>query len=363
MRKIFTKFLGVVLVASTLVGCGAKEEGAKVSESAPEVFKEKAGELKIMVIRKIGGDDHTAQFLAGAKEEGESLGVQVDTFTANGDSAKFHDAINQAVEKKYNAVVLSHGDDEQTVNDVQKLRDAGIEVVTFDTNPAVGEIAGVSTTAQDDASLASLALEALKVELGESGKLSYLWVDGFPPMVNRNVVYKKFLDENKGYTEVARFGVAAADTSVQTQNAVNAQLTKFKPGELTGIFATWDAFAIGADRAIKESGRKDIKLVGIDVSSADLKAMQEENSPWIATAACDPRLVGKINVRLAVQKIAGEETPNNVLVKASLITQKQLLDAGGKVTMDNLHEVVDGFGQSDEYLSNWMKETKELNKK
>ncbi|MGL4819034.1 MAG: substrate-binding domain-containing protein, partial [Bacilli bacterium] len=156
MRKRWALKFGVLLVAATtLVGCGNGGSGqgaSKFADSTPQSIKDKAGELKIMVIRKIGGDDHTAQFLAGAKQEGESLGFQVDTFTANGDTAKFHDAINQAIEKKYNAVVLSHGDDEQTVNNVQKLRDAGIEVVTFDTNPAVGAIPGVTTTSQDDAS-------------------------------------------------------------------------------------------------------------------------------------------------------------------------------------------------------------------
>lgn len=52
-----------------------------------------------MVIRKIGGDDHTAQYLAGAKAEGEALGFKVDTYSANGDTAKFHDAIKQAGDK------------------------------------------------------------------------------------------------------------------------------------------------------------------------------------------------------------------------------------------------------------------------
>lgn len=32
-------------------------------------------------------DDHTNQFLVGAKEEGEALGLEVDTFITNGEDA------------------------------------------------------------------------------------------------------------------------------------------------------------------------------------------------------------------------------------------------------------------------------------
>ncbi|MFB8736168.1 hypothetical protein ACEQPO_28570 [Bacillus sp. SL00103] len=62
---------------------------------------------KIKVIRKIGGDDHTAQFLAGTKAEGEALGFTVDVYTANGDTAKFHDAISQALEENYDGFIIS----------------------------------------------------------------------------------------------------------------------------------------------------------------------------------------------------------------------------------------------------------------
>ena len=53
-------------------------------------------------------------------------------FTANGDTAKFHDAIAQALEEDYDGFIISHGDDDATVNDVQKLVDTGKSVVTFD---------------------------------------------------------------------------------------------------------------------------------------------------------------------------------------------------------------------------------------
>jgi simple sugar transport system substrate-binding protein len=370
------RFLAITLAATMvlglgLTGCSSKSDSKtssnkKVEYSAniPEKIAKDADGVKIMVIRKIGGDDHTAQFLAGAKKEGEAMGFTVDTFSANGDTAKFHDAISQAMDKGYDGVIISHGDDEATVNDVKKLVDKGIKVVTFDSNGGIATATtGVTMTAQDDAALAKLALDELNKVAGGKGNLAYLWVDGFPPMVARNKIYTEFLKTNTGYKEVDRFGVAAADTSVQTQNAVSAMLNKYPEGKLNTIFAAWDAFAVGAARAVKEAGRTDVKIVGIDVSNADLQLMQEENSPWVATAAVDPKLIGAVNLRLVAKKIAGEETPATHNLEASLITQEDLKKAGKAVNMETLSEVVPGWGQSDVFQEAWMTELKELFKK
>ena len=107
-----------------MTGCAESGSGsgnlADKVENLPAGIAEK-DPVKLMVVRKIGGDDHTAQFLAGAKQEGEALGFKVDTFSANGDSAKFHDAIAQAIDSDYDGFIISHGDDPASVQDVKKI--------------------------------------------------------------------------------------------------------------------------------------------------------------------------------------------------------------------------------------------------
>ncbi|MCY9004336.1 sugar ABC transporter substrate-binding protein [Peribacillus frigoritolerans] len=368
-RSIKGIFISAIASALLLTGCSAgqssteskKEE--KVSfENVPERFADGDG-AKIKVIRKIGGDDHTAQYLAGAKEEGEGLGFQVDTYTANGDTAKFHDAIAQALEEDYDGYIISHGDDAATVNDVQKLVDAGKSVVTFDSISDLSKIEGVTLTSQDDEALATLAFDKLIKEQKGEAAIAYLWVDGFPPMVRRNAVYQEKLKENPGIKEVERFGVASADTSVQTQNAVAAMLNKYPKGKLDAIFATWDAFAIGAARAIKEAGRNEVKIYGIDVSNADLQEIQSADSSWSYTAAVDPKLIGAVNMRILAKKLAGEETPQTYDLEASLISQKQIQASKEAVNMANLSDIVDGWGVSAEFEEDWMKVLKDHYKK
>lgn len=364
MKKLFNR-LAVLGLALTLVltGCSAGEqassaEGTVSIENVPERFA-KGEEVKIKVIRKIGGDDHTAQFLAGAKKEGEALGFKVDVFTANGDTAKFHDAIAQAANQDYDGFIISHGDDAATVNDVKSLIDKGKKVVTFDSVEGLKSIDGVTLTSQDDQALAALSLDQLIKDFNGEANIAYLWVDGFPPMVRRNAVYKEKLEKNPGIKEIDRFGVAAADTSVQTQNAVQAMLKKYPKGELDAIYATWDAFAIGATRAIKEAGREEIKIYGIDVSNADLQLIQEKGSPWSYTAAVDPALIGAGNVRILAKKLAEEETPQTYAFEASLISQQDLQTTESSINMENLSGVIDGWGKSSDFEEDWMKTLKE----
>jgi len=362
MKRNVLKSTLVSALAATLLltGCTSGGETKQASgnkkvslEGVPEAFA-KGDQLKIKVIRKIGGDDHTAQFLAGAKEEGEALGLKVDVFTANGDTAKFHDAINQALDQDYDGFIISHGDDDATVNDVKKIVEKGKSVVTFDSNSNLANVKGVTLTSQDDEALATLALDQLVKDTNGKANIAYLWVDGFPPMVRRNNVYQDVLAKKPGIKEVERFGVAAADTSVQTQNAVAAMLNKYPKGKLDAIFATWDAFAIGAARALKEAGREEVKIYGIDVSNADLQEIQRKGSAWKYTAAVDPKLIGAVDMRLLAKKLAGEETPQTYDLEASLVSQENLQKSKDPVNMVNLSKIISGWGESTAFEEDWM---------
>ncbi|KQL19870.1 sugar ABC transporter substrate-binding protein [Cytobacillus solani] len=368
IRFITISFIALIML---LTGCASKsdkvvtkeasnQDGVGSLENIPEKFKS-GDKIKIKVIRKIGGDDHTKQFLAGAKEEGEAMGLQVDVFSADGDNQKFHNEIKKALDEGYDGFIISHGDDPETIDSVKNLVEKGKSVVTFDSNMELEKIDSVTSTSQNDEVLATFAMEQLIEDYDGQANIAYLWVDGFPPMIRRNAVYIEKLKNNPGIKEVARFGVASADTSGETKAAVAEMLKKHPKGELDAIFATWDAFAIGAVEAIKEAGRDEVKIYGIDVSNSDLKLMKENGSPWEYTAAVDPKLIGALNMRLVAKKIAGEETPKNYNLEAYLIGQDELQVSKKDVTMDNLGEVLPGWGLSTELEEDWMKALKMMN--
>ncbi|AWI06162.1 sugar ABC transporter substrate-binding protein [Clostridium drakei] len=371
-KKVITIVLALFTIAAlAFTGCSQKSEStsdnskSEKSQNTENTSNNKSGntqipskisgkQIKIMVVRKIGGDDNTAQYLAGVKQEGESLGFKVDTYSANGDSAKFHDAINQALQKDYDGFIISHGDDSATVDDVKKIVAKGKPVVTFDSNAEVAKVEGVTITEQDDETLALTSFKKLVQDHNGKANIIYLWVDGFPPMVNRNRMYKAILEKYPDIKEVERFGVASSDTSVQTQNAVTAMLAKHPKGTIDAIYASWDAFAIGATRAVKEAGRNEIKVYGIDVSNADLQAIQDKNSPWTITTAVDPKLIGSVDIRLLTKKIAGEQTPKYYDLQASSVEKDQVANSSTAVNMENLSKIVPNWGKSNAFEEPWM---------
>ncbi|MCT4562769.1 MAG: sugar ABC transporter substrate-binding protein [Maledivibacter sp.] len=357
MKKSLSLLLVLVMAIMSFTACADKGTGEveakNVYEGTPLAGK---GEIKVAVVRNLGADEHTAQFLAGAVEEGKSLGFKVDTFTTDGDNAKFEDIFNQVLIGDYDGIVVSHGQDNAQAL-IEQAVEKKIPVVTFDTN---AKVSGVTSTAQDDFSLARLSLEALvNANEGKTPKIIKMWIAGFPPMERREEVYKEYLEAGK-IEEIAVVGEVGDFSNVAGLNAdaIGSLLTRFPEGEIDAIWASWDAFATGAFTALQENNRNEIKVFGVDVSNADLQMMQAENSPWIMTAAADAKLVGTLNVRLLAKKIAGEETPATYEIPATTIAQADLVKAGGQVTVQTLADVYDTWGKSESFNEEWMKKIK-----
>jgi len=350
-RCRFISMVTFALVAST----------ATAQQVPPNIGNHK-GQIKVAVIRNLGSDDHTNQFLAGAREEGTALGFKVDTFITNGEDARFQDYASQVENHGYDAVILSHGKDPYATDLVKKLRQKGLAVSVFDTALS-GVIPGVTSTSQKDESLAEMSLGQLVADSGGKARFLKLWVAGFPPMERRQVVYKKVMQDNPGLKELELIGAVSADVQGDTANKVGAALTKYAQGQLDSIWGSWDAFAQGAYKALMENGRKEVKIYSIDVSNQDLQLMQEANSPWICTAAVDPKLIGRINMRLVAKKLAGEPTPHTYEFAAALIKQSDLKKSPTPVNMATLASIIPGWGESKDFDEPWMATLRTQHKK
>jgi simple sugar transport system substrate-binding protein len=350
MKRIITG-IALALAASTAM-----------AQQVPSSIASHAGPIKVAVIRNLGSDDHTNQFLAGAKEEGTALGFKVDTFITNGEDAKFQDYASQVENQDYDAVILSHGKDPYATDLVKKLRAKALAVSVFDT--ALSEaIPGVTTTSQKDESLAEMSLGQMVKDTGAKARFLKLWVAGFPPMERRQVIYKKVMQDHAGLKELELIGAVSADVQGDTANKVGAALAKYPKGQIDAIWGSWDAFAQGAYKALMENKRAEVKIYGIDVSNQDLQLMQEPNSPWVCTAAVDPKLIGRINMRLVAKKLAGEPTPDMYELPAALIKQSDLKKSKTPVNMATLASIIPGWGESKDFDEPWMAALRAKNKK
>ena len=358
MSKKIIFFLLTVILA--LAGCTNEQAQPKTTTTTSTTEAKTVNvsnetlpkNLEVALVMQMSIGTFSSQYIEGVTEQVEAFGGNVKVYNAENDLSKMASYVDTATTQGVDVILIDHGRADALKEPVQRALDKGIKVVAFD-NDLTNE--GVTVIDQDDYSLAWRSLKALAEDLDGEGNIVTIWVGGFTPMERRHTIYDAFLKRYPGIQEVAKFGSATNNTALDTQSQMEAILKKYPEGEIDAVFAMWDEFAKGASRAIKQAGRDEIAVYGIDLSDEDLQLMQEEGSPWKVTAATDPAEIGRIQVRYAYQKVVGEETPSIHSVDPYLVDRDVLPNE--PVTMDDLGQYVPGWGESNAAWSDWMKET------
>lgn len=323
------------------------EETSKASSDIP---KEVQKPIKIAAIMQASLGTFSSQYVKGVEDQVQKFGGSVQVYNADNDLSKMATHLDTAINQNVDAILIDHGRADALEAGVKKAVDKGIPVVVFDSDI---NVPGVTVIDQDDYSLAWNTLKTLAQDLNGEGNIVYVWVGGFAPMERRNAIYEAFQERYPEINEIAKFGTASANTALDTQTQMETILKQYpNKGDIDAVFAPWDEFAKGATRAIEQAGRGEIKVYGIDMSDEDLQMMQKDNSPWLSSAATDPAEVGRVQVRFAYQKIAGEETPEIFSLDPHLVKQSDLPDE--TISMSELGNYVDDWGSSDAAISPWM---------
>ena len=340
IRPVLKKIAGAVALL------GALHASAEGIAGAPAPFDK--GGVKVALVGYLSAGDFYQAYQAGAQQQAKNLGIDLRIYPGRQDAAEQRSQIEQAINQHVQGLIVDHGLPEALKDVVQKAIDAGIKVVAFDVNldnPKVPQIE------QSDHSLARRALEQASAENGKSFTAGYVYVAGFAPLDRRNEVWTEFKAKNPGVTEKVRFGVVNATTAASVADQAKAAF-RANP-DISVVFAPYDEFARGVKLAAKEIGKK-VRIYSADVSTADIQEITEADSPWVATVATNPAVVGAVSVRAVALAIAGQDPGRRLLVEPVLLTQKQLRDAGVK-TVEELSAKLPAFGQSNVATASWIK--------
>ncbi|MFT4416997.1 sugar ABC transporter substrate-binding protein [Fredinandcohnia humi] len=351
--KVTKLFLAILLLIAVLVGCQPKvaQETNETSNAEAKNSEHPLANKKIALIMQQNLGTFSAQYIEGVEEQVEKFGGKTTVFTSDGDLAKMASNLDAAINQGFDAILIDHGTKEALQNGVKKAVEKEIPVVVFD---AEVEVPGVTVLEQGDQQMAQMTLEKLAEDANGEANIVKIWVAGFAPMERRQIAYQEFLENNPGIKEIATFGAATANTALDTQAQMEALLKQYpEEGQITAVWAAWDEFAKGAVRAIQQAGRTDIKVYGIDMSDEDLQMIQEENSPWVASAAVDPKDIGRIQVRYAYQQINGEETPERVKLEPVFVTKEAL--PAEQITTAELNQYIEGWGKSEQGYTDELK--------
>ena len=343
--RILCGLVGLGALAAAAFGVPAAS--AEGIAGAPAPFDK--GGVKVALISYISAGDFFQAYQAGAEKQAKALGIDLRIFPGRQDAAEERDQVQQAINLGVQGIIIDHGLPESLKDVAQQAVDAGIKVVAFDVNLDNPKIPQVE---QSDHELAKAALDQALKDNGASFNAGYVYVAGFAPLDRRNEIWEEVKKANPGIVEKARWGVVndttAASTADQTKAALQAN------ADITVVFAPYDEFARGVKLAANEIGVADkLKIYSADVSTADIQEITEPGSPWVATAATNPAVVGAVSVRAVSLLIAGQDPGHNIVVKPVLITQKDLIDNAIK-TVEDLNAKLPAFGKSDAATAAWI---------
>ncbi|WP_373229731.1 sugar ABC transporter substrate-binding protein [Cohnella sp.] len=369
-KKLTSVWLALtVVLVLVLAACGNKENnnasGSPAALESPTASAAASAEpeanaaieslkgKKIALVMRFNTGTFSAQYVDGVKKQVAKYGGTVTVLASDNDLGKLAANLDSAVTQKFDGILIDHGDAAALTNGVNNAIAAGIPIVAFDSG--LNAFEGVTNLAQNDQQLAEFTLEKLAEEAGGKGNIVKIWVAGFPPMESRQVSYKAFLEKYPDIKEIAAFG-DASNPQLDTQNKLEAIL-KQNPnkGDITAVWASWDEFAKGAANAIKQAGRDEIKLYGIDLSDEDLKMIQDPTSPWVASAAVDPTSIGTVQVRYLYQKLNGDTT-DPVVQLEPVFVHRDALPKDKVITTAELSQYVEGWGNSELGNTEYLKE-------
>jgi simple sugar transport system substrate-binding protein len=345
MKILKSGLFGLALIGSLVTAAFA--DGIK---GAPSPFDK--GGVKIALVSYLSQGDYFEAYEAGVARQAKSLGVDLRIFQGKQDAAQQREQIEQAISLGVQGIIVSHGQPESLRDVVQKALDAGIKVVAKDVDL---ENPNVPLISQSDHDIARQALGQALKENGTSFQAGYVFVAGFRPLELRGEIWAEVKKANSGIVEKALWGAVDSNTAttVATQTAA---VLRANP-DIKVVFAPYDEFARGVKLGAIEAGVADkIKIYSADISTSDIQDIREKGSPWVATSATNPAVVGEVSLRALALSIAGQDPGKLIEVKPVLITQEQINKNDIK-TIQDLDAKLPGFGYSDQATAPWLQST------
>ncbi|PXW24056.1 substrate-binding domain-containing protein [Paraburkholderia caballeronis] len=327
--KLFRSFAIAASLAASL-----SVHAATGLANAPAPFDR--GGVKIALVNYLSTGDFFQAYEAGAQKQAKALGIDLRIYEGRQDATQQRDQIQQAINVGVSAIIVNHGLPESLKDVVQTALDKGIKVVAFDVdlaNPKVPQIE------QSDHDLATLLLNQAVKDNGAAFNAAYVYVAGFAPLDRRDAVWQSFKAAHPGVKEVARFGTVDNPIAQSVANQAGAAYRAHP--DVRVVFAPYDEFARGAKLAADEAGiASKLRIYSADISTADIEAIRAPGSPWVATAATNPAVVGAVSVRAAALLVAGQDPGHRIEVKPTLITRDDLV----KNDIHNVAELGAKFG-------------------
>lgn len=303
--------LGVVALAATavvLAGCRASTDTASSEDKATG---------KGLVIgwsqRGISGSDWWKTLVDGGQAEADKIGAKIELLDANGDTVRQNADVQTLITKGVDVVIMNANDPIGVGPSVQALKDAGIPLVTVNSNLDPSLVPDMFCyVAEDQVQTGSLAGEVAATKalakFGESAPVKIVGIGGFPGDVLSDLRWNGFM---KGYGSVM-----SAHTGVKT-TTLDMKYGEWKPDkalapirdvatanpDLNIVYSMSDVMNGGVVQGLQQAGLwgNGVILASYDGGMVSVKEMMDDpTGPLQATASNQPWDQGATAVKMAL---------------------------------------------------------------
>lgn len=221
--------------------------------------------------------------------------------------------IEEAIEKKPNAIVLAPSAYEETVPYARKIQEAGIKLVIIDSK--LSENLGAAFVATDNVEGGRKMSEYVKDKLDAD---SVIGIVGHVKGTSTAVEREQGIREGLGQYESQIADVVFCDSSYSKAFQVTYDMIQAHP-DMNFIFGLNEYSAVGAARAVKAMGLEhQITMVGFDSSLEEVEML--EAGVFDAIVVQRPMNMGYLGVSMAYQISLSTEMPQDIDSGSVLIT-------------------------------------------
>ena len=317
--KRFGTLFTVPLAILSLLGAGCKEKSDSVSSgvSRPVV-------RTIAVIPKGATHEHWQRVKAGAEQAGKEFGVNIiwKAPQTENDRQQQIDLVKQFTVDNVSAIVVAPLDDKGLVPPVRQAAAEKIPVVLIDSGLA-GEVGKdyIAYVGTDNRKGGVMAGEALGKALNGKGKVVMLrYMEGSASTAERENGFLEAIRKFPDIHIISDKQYSGATSDVAQTKAAN-MLDELRMAD--GVYCPNESSTYGMLEALRKADLiKKVKFVGFDTSQPLMTAVR--NGDLAAVVAQNPRRMGYLGVKAAVDSLDGKKVEPNINTGAILITKENI---------------------------------------
>ncbi len=361
MKKRVVAILLTAMMAFAIAGCSVSSDSGETTTdpgtpSADESDGEadggsatkssKDGAWKIGIANREITNDYNRLIAYGAQDVFEEAGCEVVMTDAEADVQKHNENIESLLNSNIDALLIQLGDNDQLAPLCAEASEKGIPVVTAGISSHIDNT--LCDVNGDDALMATLLADAIFASIDYSGDVYVFYVPGAPLLENRLAVFESIATM---YPDINVVPMSTEHNVSRVQSQTEELLTANpEEGSIAAIVGTYDSLISGAVESVRQAGRTEIVMGGIDGDQLSFQMLFQENTPFKVSVVMDANSIGETAANTLLGVLSGETDPETIPAKIATecytATQRNGVEAAEKKWGETVWEDI-GFSKED----------------